>query len=165
MNGRRIMDKSLVMIQLAESLRTLSAGALRQVGAVVFDPWFQHVLAIGYNGPFAGRPHEESGKDPDRPSGDAHAEVNALIKLNTQRWSGRKAIMAVTCPPCQTCAGYIINSNAIGLVLSGRENASYAGLMMLGKAGIRWAAYHKPNGDFDMGIVNQIVQMRMQKAS
>lgn len=167
MNGRRVELKLGVMIDLADGLASLSVAKLRQVGAVVFDAGFRRVLAIGYNGPFAGRPHEESGGDPSRPSGDAHAEVNALMKVDAREGAGRRAVMLVTCAPCSTCAGYIVNSDVVGLVLFGQRSQPTmrreVGLALLSRAGIKWARYMTDDGARDVARAAHLISQLQHK--
>lgn len=135
MNGQRLAKKILVMCQLGHSLTHLSEAVERQVGAVIFDPALMRVHAMGYNGPAAGEDPTPARGDENH-SGDTHAEVNALVKTNAPWLTPRSQIMYVTCSPCQTCARYIVNFGAIGLVIYGADEYSKAeiGLEVLDRA-------------------------------
>ena len=77
-----------------------------QVGSVIVTDSNTQVLAIGYNGNYAGGPNEVESTTPGE-SGMIHAEINALIKLDYNN-PGRK-IMYLTLSPCRGCAKAIIN--------------------------------------------------------
>ncbi len=138
MNGQRLAQKILVMCQLGHSLTELSEAVERQVGAVIFDPALMRVHAMGYNGPAAGE-NPVPARGNENHSGDTHAEVNALVKTNAPWLAPRSQIMYVTCAPCETCARYIVNFGAIGLVIYGADEYSKAeiGLRVLDRARIR----------------------------
>lgn len=138
MNIQRMAMKINVMCQLGHSLAKLSQATERHVGAVIFDPKLMRVHGMGYNGPAAGEDPAPARGDEDH-SGDTHAEVNALVKTNAPWLAPRSQIMYVTCAPCETCARYIINFGAIGMVIYGADEYDKfeRGLQVLGRAKIR----------------------------
>ena len=78
-----------------------------QVGAVVVNDDNTQVLAIGYNGNFAGGPHTPDCTDPGK-SGFIHAEINALLKMDFHSPVRKK--MYITLSACLMCAKAIINA-------------------------------------------------------
>lgn len=78
-----------------------------QVGAVVVSDDNTQVLAVGYNGNYAGGPNEVESENPGE-SGLIHAEINALLKLDYN--NPKKKTMYVTLSPCKMCAKAIVNA-------------------------------------------------------
>lgn len=111
----RLCQKLYVGMALAHDLSRLSRAKLGKVGCVVADVDFTEVLGMGYNGRAPGEDDSVMHDDPDRPSEDLHAEVNALMKVDR---TARRAVMMVTRPPCFTCAGYTLTHGAVvGLIV------------------------------------------------
>ena len=130
---KRRTEKLLAMSKFADSLAELSVGKLRKVGVVIFNCECTEVLAMGYNGPPTGEDHEQCHDDPSTPSGDLHAEVNALIKLRSRE----TAVMCVTASPCTLCAGYVANVKQIRFLIFGPDKAPVGGMRRLAKHGVR----------------------------
>jgi len=117
------------MHDFAVLLSTLSTAKIRQVGCVIHSPDARHVLGAGYNGQAAGVDHSKSGGDATAPSGDLHAEVNALLALGSMlSGPSRSLVLQVTAAPCAVCAGYILNSGLIGAIIYSTFQAEEAGL-------------------------------------
>jgi deoxycytidylate deaminase len=105
-----------------ESLGDLSTCQKRNVGAIIIPTDFSRVMSIGFNGPPADIPAEEC----DCIEGGktcVHAEANALIKL-APHFKRRSLVMLISTSPCESCAGLIINSQEIGLVLFSMYSSS-----------------------------------------
>ena len=111
----RYCRKLLTMMEFAKLMSYLSTDPRVEVGCVVFPLDCSAVLGMGYCGVARGLPHDEidSGKPLllGGPSGAAHAEANALVKMDTA--TAPACLMAVTAPPCPYCAPLIINSRCI----------------------------------------------------
>lgn len=86
-----------------------------KVGAIVVSSGNTQMLAGGYNGNYAGGPHEHESTEPGQ-SGFIHAEVNALIKLD-YNYAGKKH-MYITHSPCRMCAKLVINAGISKIVYS-----------------------------------------------
>ncbi len=84
-------------------------GKPRMAGAVITTKDFTNILAIGYNGNYAGGPNKCDNPDAggEARCGCIHAEMNALVKCDN--WIKDKC-MFVTSIPCSLCAKLIINS-------------------------------------------------------
>jgi dCMP deaminase len=110
-------------MEMAHSIARRSYDPNYKVGAIIVSADNTSVLALGYNGNFAGGPNcrdsEERGK-----SGLIHAEVNALLKMEY-----------VTHSPCTMCAKAIINAG-INEVVYAREYDYELSVELLGAAGI-----------------------------
>lgn len=78
-----------------------------KVGAIVVSADNTQMLSGGYNGNYAGGPHEHESTEPGQ-SGFIHAETNALIKLDYN--FAKDKHMYVTHSPCRMCAKLIINA-------------------------------------------------------
>jgi deoxycytidylate deaminase len=123
-------------VQFCDSLAELSTCKKRQVACVTFDPWFRGVGAVGYNGPPVGAsngscPGREEQDQFDR-CGCVHAEVNALVRMRP----GPANIMYVTAAPCRHCAGVIVNSGLIKVVLWRDFSKNGEGLVVLNAADV-----------------------------
>ena len=110
--NERLKYKRNAMMLLASSLGGLSTCAKREVGCVIASEDFRS-LYTGYNGPASGEPFCDGQSDP---CPCLHAEVNALMKVPQP--TQVKHILFVTCPPCEKCAGYIVNSKIVIEVVS-----------------------------------------------
>jgi len=95
-----------VWISFAKTISERSYDPRNKVGAVIVTEDNTQVLAIGYNGGWAGGPNEVESLEPGM-SGMIHAEINALIKMNYSHHKGKK--LYVTLSPCRGCAKAIIN--------------------------------------------------------
>lgn len=78
-----------------------------KVGAIIVSSDNTQMLSGGYNGNYAGGPHEHESPEPGM-SGFIHAEVNALVKLDFN--FGKDKHMYITHSPCKMCAKLIINA-------------------------------------------------------
>jgi len=130
--SKRLALKYKLMADLGEGLAELSTAKIRKVGCVIFTPDCQHILGIGYNGQAPGVDHEKSEpKESKKSSGDLHAEVNALMKADMKWCADHGLVLYVSAPPCVPCAGYIIASRKIGLVVVGPQRAPQGGIELL----------------------------------
>ena len=111
-NSKRKSDKLLTFRSTLGLLKNLSQCKRANNAAIVFNRDFSAIHAIGYNGPPKGGYAQCTSKP-----GDClciHAEANALLKLKTHE---KGLIMLCTTSPCWYCAGAILNSGQIGLVI------------------------------------------------
>ncbi len=159
----RTAKKVALMTAFADSWAEMSPSVQRKVGCVVFDPWCRDVLAFSFNGLGAGVDHDRCHGDTSAPSGEVHAEVNSLIKLDPTRIPYRGAIMYVGVQPCVPCAGAIINSRKVGLVIASMDTtASMLGIADLRKADISILEWHKGAklGSLDLSLSMKIRQLK-----
>jgi len=125
----RLRNKWSTMHDFAVLLSKLSTAKIRKVGCVIHSPDARHVLGTGYNGQAAGVDHSKSGDNTATPSGDLHAEVNALLALGPMlSGPSHSLVMQVTAAPCIVCAGYILNSGLVGAVIYSTFQAKKTGL-------------------------------------
>ena len=96
-----------IWMDFAESISRRSYDPRFQVGSVVVTEDNTQVLAVGYNGNYAGGPNEVESKEPGE-SGMLHAEINSLLKMDYN--NPKRKILYVTLSPCRMCAKAIINS-------------------------------------------------------
>lgn len=96
-----------VWMKTAKVISERSYDPRHKVGAIVVTDDNTQVLAVGYNGNYAGGPNEVESTEPGE-SGMLHAEINALLKLDYNNPKNKK--MYVTLSPCRMCAKAIINS-------------------------------------------------------
>jgi dCMP deaminase len=104
-----------------------------RVGAIIVSADNTQMLSGGYNGNYAGGPHEPESHEPGQ-SGFIHAEINALLKLDYN--FGKQKHMYVTHSPCRMCAKCIINAG-VAAVIYGVEYRDPSGVALLNKAGVR----------------------------
>lgn len=78
-----------------------------KVGAMIVTSDNTQVLAVGYNGNYAGGPNSIESDIPGE-SGMIHAEINALLKMDYN--NPKDKIVYVTLSPCRGCAKALINS-------------------------------------------------------
>ena len=121
-----------VWIQTAETLSKRSYDPRFQVGSVVVSDDNTQVLAVGYNGNFAGGPNEVESTTPGE-SGMIHAEINALLKLDYN--NPKRKILYVTLSPCRQCAKAIVNAGISEVVYS-EQYRDTSSLDILRSAGI-----------------------------
>jgi dCMP deaminase len=122
-----------VWMQFAELISKRSYDPRHQVGSVIVTGTNTQVLAIGYNGNYAGGPNEVESTEPGM-SGMLHAEINALIKLDYN--NPNKKIMYLTLSPCRNCSKAIINGG-ISEVVYAQEYRDTSGLEILKSAGVK----------------------------
>lgn len=96
-----------VWLRTAEIISERSYDPRFKVGAVVVSDDNTQVLAVGYNGNYAGGPNEVESSEPGE-SGMIHAEINALLKMDYN--NPKKKTMYLTLSPCRMCAKAIVNA-------------------------------------------------------
>ncbi len=122
-----------VWMGFARSISGRSYDPRHQVGAVVVAGDNTQVLAIGYNGNYAGGPNEVESEVPGQ-SGMLHAEINALLKMDYNNHKRKK--LYVTLSPCRMCAKAIVNAG-IDEVIYGTAYRDTTGVDILKKCGIQ----------------------------
>lgn len=110
-----------------------------KVGAIVVSSDNTQMLAGGYNGNYAGGPHEHESPEPGM-SGFIHAEVNALIKLDFN--FSKDKHMYITHSPCRMCAKLIINAG-IKRVVYGEAYRDPSGVKLLQSVGVRTLTFEE----------------------
>ena len=103
-----------------------------KVGTIVVTNDNTQVLAVGYNGNYAGGPNESESQEPGQ-SGLIHAEINALLKLDYNNPKQKK--IYVTHFPCRMCAKAIVNAGITEVIYNKKYEQS-DGLEILIGAGI-----------------------------
>lgn len=126
-----------IWMEFAHLIAKRSYDPRYQVGSVIVTDSNTQVLAIGYNGNFAGGPNEVESTVPGE-SGMIHAEINALIKLDYNDPS--RKIMYLTLSPCRTCAKAIINGG-ISEVVYCEKYRDCSSLELLSQAGVKVRQY------------------------
>tara|TARA_Y100001963_G_C6793133_1_gene456805 strand:+ start:10495 stop:10914 length:420 start_codon:yes stop_codon:yes gene_type:complete len=121
-----------IWMDVAVSISKRSYDPRHQVGAVIVTGDNTQVLAVGYNGNYAGGPNEVESETPGE-SGMLHAEINALLKCDYNSY--KRKIMYVTLSPCRMCAKAIINAG-IDKVIYKTEYRDTGGLDILKESGI-----------------------------
>ena len=122
-----------IWMNFAFSISERSYDPRHKVGAIIVTDDNTQVLAIGYNGNYAGGPNEVESSLPGQ-SGMIHAEINALLKMDYN--NPKKKKMYVTLSPCRMCAKAIINAG-IDEVLYGEEYRDSSGVEILRSTGIK----------------------------
>jgi dCMP deaminase len=128
-----------VWISFAKTISERSYDPRNKVGAVIVTEDNTQVLAIGYNGGWAGGPNEVESLEPGK-SGMIHAEINALIKMNYSHHKRKK--LYVTLSPCRGCAKAIINGG-INRVVYLDDYRDLSGVELLKESGIRVRRFEK----------------------
>ena len=121
-----------IWMDFAHSIARRSYDPRFQVGAVVVTEDNSQVLAVGYNGNYAGGPNEVESETPGE-SGLLHAEINALLKMDYN--NPKKKKLYLTLSPCRMCAKAIINSG-INEVIYAESYRDVSGLNLLKECGI-----------------------------
>ena len=121
-----------IWMKFAHSIAKRSYDPRFQVGAVIVTEDNCQVLAVGYNGNYAGGPNEVESETPGA-SGMIHAEINALIKLDYNNPKRKK--LYLTLSPCRMCAKAIVNSG-IEEVIYKEAYRDTSGVSLLKKCGI-----------------------------
>tara|TARA_Y100000310_G_scaffold342962_1_gene448485 strand:+ start:5613 stop:6026 length:414 start_codon:yes stop_codon:yes gene_type:complete len=121
-----------VWMDFAHSIARRSCDPRHQVGAVIVTGDNTQVIAVGYNGNYAGGPNESESLVPGE-SGMIHAEINALLKMDYN--NPKKKTMYVTLSPCRMCSKAIVNSG-IDVVIYDEEYRDISGLDILRSSGI-----------------------------
>lgn len=136
MKSQRTFEKRRCIAAFLAGVARLSTCKRFQHACVIVDSAITEIHAFGFNGVPLGIRHDLCDGAAD-PCVCVHAEANALIKL---RRDIKSATLIVTTSPCVKCAGLIINSRAVDIVVVG--NAAHAsmstdtGAQMLNDAGI-----------------------------
>ena len=123
----------MIWMDFAHSIARRSIDERRKVGAVIVSADNARVLALGYNGDYRGGPNRTLSSEPGA-SGCIHAEINALIKLDTTTL--HQKVMYVTTEPCYMCASAIINAG-IDEVVYADEYREHDGIKILRERGVR----------------------------
>jgi len=110
-----------------------------QVGSVVVTEDNCQVLAVGYNGNYAGGPNEAESEIPGE-SGMLHAEINALLKMDYN--NPKKKKLYLTLSPCRMCAKAIVNAG-ISEVIYAEAYRDLSGVKLLQSSGIK-VGHFKP---------------------
>lgn len=126
-----------IWMDFAENISKRSYDPRFQVGSVVVTEDNCQVLAVGYNGNYAGGPNEVESNIPGE-SGMLHAEINALIKLDYNNPKNKK--MYLTLSPCKMCAKAIINAG-IKEVFYKEAYRDLSGIDLLLETGIKVNAF------------------------
>lgn len=138
----RHTQKLNAFMQFCHELAGLSACKRARVGAIIVPQDLTQVYSIGYNGPPARISNEACRVDQPGACGCAHAEANAIIKLNTTAVRG--AMLICTHTPCEQCANAIINSGAIKYLLCETQYREATGMDKCRDVGIIvdfWSKY------------------------
>lgn len=148
----RIVTKLEKYMRLARDLSTLSTCYRLSVGCVILKDDLTAIPAIGYNGQPSGSPNSGcSGGVGD--CGCIHAEANALVKV--PGWYNDMTVV-LTCSPCPYCAGLVVNSSRISVVVYDQDYRRLDGLDVLRMAGVvsmKWDEVRKALGATDEGVV------------
>tara|TARA_Y100000310_G_scaffold310830_1_gene356472 strand:- start:19 stop:438 length:420 start_codon:yes stop_codon:yes gene_type:complete len=122
-----------IWMEFAISISRRSYDPRYQVGAVIVAGDNTQVLAVGYNGNYAGGPNEVESTIPGQ-SGMLHAEINALLKMDYNVPKRKK--MYITLSPCRMCAKAIVNAG-IDEIFYAIEYRDTSGLKILEDSGIK----------------------------
>jgi dCMP deaminase len=120
-------------MEFATSISRRSYDPRYQVGAVIVAGDNTQVLAVGYNGNYAGGPNEVESTVPGE-SGMLHAEINALLKMDYNVPKQKK--MYITLSPCRMCAKAIVNAG-IDEIFYAVKYRDTSGLNILENSGIK----------------------------
>lgn len=126
-------DKLKTFFEFGRKLAALSRCKRAQMGSIIFPADTTCVCAIGFNGPAVGL-SEDFCTGERRACGCAHAEANALVKLDPYRWNNLRLWSSES--PCRHCASLIVNSQAIGLVYFDERAGDDFGLAILERGGV-----------------------------
>ena len=121
-----------IWIDVAAGIARRSYDNRHQVGAVIVTGDNTQVLAVGYNGNYAGGPNKVESESPGE-SGMLHAEINALLKMDYNNPKRKK--LYLTLSPCRMCSKAIINSG-IDEVIYSEDYRDVSGLLLLNEEGI-----------------------------
>ena len=126
------MSRIEVFKNFTNELATLSKCSERGVAAVITDRAFTQVYSIGING--GPKQLTDCMCKIDGKYGCIHAEINALVKCNS---NDNRKVMFVTLAPCKQCAAAIINSpGSFEIVYYFEDWKDDTGLKLLKSAGI-----------------------------
>lgn len=126
-----------IWMDFAKNIAKRSYDPRFQVGAVIVTDDNCQVLAVGYNGNYAGGPNEAESETPGE-SGMLHAEINAMIKLDYN--NPKKKKLYLTLSPCRMCAKAIVNAG-IQEVIYHEAYRDMSGVDLLNESGILVRAF------------------------
>jgi len=126
-----------IWIEFARNIAKRSYDPRFQVGSVIVTEDNCQVLAVGYNGNYAGGPNKVESETPGE-SGFIHAEINALIKLDYN--NPKKKKLYLTLAPCRMCAKAIVNAG-IAEVIYEEPYRDMSGTQLLQDCGIKVRAF------------------------
>ena len=126
-----------IWMEMAHSIAQRSYDPKYKVGAIIVSADNTSVLALGYNGNWAGGPNCRDSEDRGK-SGMIHAEVNALLKMDYH--NHKRKVMYVTHSPCIMCAKAIINAGIDEVVYAHRYDYENS-VDLLASAGVRARHY------------------------
>ena len=106
LNDRPTWDS--IWMNFAFSMSERSYDPRHKVGAIVVTEDNTQVLAIGYNGNYAGGPNEVESNVPGQ-SGMLHAEINALLKMDYNNPKKKKMYVIVFF----TCSSINVKTNIL----------------------------------------------------
>lgn len=120
-----------MFMRIAEVIASRSTCERLKVGVVITGPDLLNILAIGYNGNYAGGANtcdtiEEAN------CGCTHSEINAIAKVDN---TIKDKILFSTTSPCKMCSKLIINSG-FSKVYYRTEYRILEGIELLRKTGI-----------------------------
>lgn len=127
-----------------------------KVGAIIVSADNTQMLSGGYNGNYAGGPHEHESPEPGQ-SGFIHAEVNALVKLDFN--FSKEKHMYLTHSPCRMCAKLIINAG-IKRVVYGEAYRDPGGVKLLQGVGIKTMTLEDAVAYSETGVDQMLAGMR-----
>ena len=125
------ITKAEMYMRIAEVVASRSTCERLKVGAVITDPELLNVLAIGYNGNYAGGPNTCDTKEAGN-CGCLHSELNAIAKVDN---TIKNKTLFTTNSPCKPCSKLIINSG-FSKVYYRKEYRLDEGIKLLEKTGI-----------------------------
>lgn len=103
-----------------------------KVGTIIVSEDNTSVLAVGFNGNYAGGPNERESDEPGQ-GGLLHSELNACLKLDYN--FPKKKVLYVTHSPCRDCCKIIVNAG-ISRVIYEEVYRETSGLDILKSCGI-----------------------------
>jgi len=121
-----------VWMKTAHIIASRSTDPRHKVGAVIVSKDNTQIMALGYNGNYAGGPNEVESTEPGQ-SGNLHAEINALLKMDYN--NPKYKILYVTLSPCRQCAKACVNAG-IDEVVYYEKYRDTSSLDILASAGI-----------------------------
>tara|TARA_B100000579_G_C22291911_1_gene603152 strand:- start:126 stop:530 length:405 start_codon:yes stop_codon:yes gene_type:complete len=130
-------DWDTIWMDFAHSISQRSYDPRFQVGAVVVTEDNSQVLAVGYNGNYAGGPNKVESENPGE-SGMLHAEINALLKMDYNNPKNKK--LYLTLSPCRMCAKAIVNAG-IDEVIYKEAYRDMSGVSLLKDCSIKVRAF------------------------
>lgn len=122
-----------IWMDFADNISLRSYDPRFQVGAVITSEDNCQVLAVGYNGNYAGGPNEVESLEPGE-SGMIHAEINALLKMDYNNPKNKK--MYLNLSPCRACSKAIVNAGIDEVIFKNQYRDS-SGIEILKSAGIK----------------------------